>query len=52
MVFRKGMFYLRMVDKRSAAGTMSKIMEVKPNLNLQPLDYDPNQYEVKLERRR
>lgn len=52
IVYRPGMFYLRLTDKRSAAGVMNKIMQVESNLNLTPLNDNPNSYELKLERRR
>lgn len=52
MVFVPGLFYLRLVDKRSAAGVMNTIVQVNSNLTLDALDVNPSSYEVKLERRR
>jgi len=52
LIYRQRKMYLRFVDKRTSAGTMSAIMDVMPNLHLSYENCNPNQYEVKQERRR
>jgi len=49
--FIEGKFYFRMVDKRSVAGVVSAIVNVKPNLHLEMEDCDPRSYELNANKR-
>jgi hypothetical protein len=48
--YLKSMLYMRMVDKRSNAGDVSKIISVSSDLHLIEKDVNPNDYEVKIQK--
>ncbi len=52
MVYKRDMFYLRADDKRGMGIEVSKIIKVHRPLQLECLDVNPNDYEVKIETRR
>lgn len=52
IAFLEGKMYLRYTDKRSGLGVTNAILEVQPNLHLRQEICDPNQYEVKINKKR
>lgn len=51
ILYREGMFYVRFFDKRGGGQTVNKIIRIEQPLLLQPIDDNPQDYEVKLNRR-
>lgn len=48
LMYRQGMFYVRLIDKRGSGLVSSKIIKVNRPLSLEPLSIDPMAMEVKI----